>query len=306
MRIFVSYAHKQGDWVHQNLIPILRAAGAEVLLDIDHFKAGQTVIGQMDDLQSKAHRHILAITSDYVASDYCCHEMNQAVKADPGFAKSKTIAIRKDATPMPAELSGAGGLGTGPLYVNLEDDGDAAQWDLLLRSCDQRPFGTDVPNWLQALDQTQRHLERGESVNLVVKNGDVNWRTWFDHLTDVRQMPLAIVDLEDPKTVPRNGLIGAMLRATGRSNAAVPAPPDDMALLAEAFDHGARSLLALQHFDFVGEREHYGFDLFSSLRWLAMNKRQLVLLAHTAVPVSVLLPPRHKLSEIDFKTVELG
>ena len=79
-----------------------------------------------------------------------------------------------------------------------------------------------------------------------------------------------------------------------------------MTLLAEAFDHGGRSLLALQHFDFVSEREHYGFHLFSSLRWLAMNKRQLVLLARTAVPISTLLPPRHKLFEIDFKTVEPG
>lgn len=188
----------------------------------------------------------------------------------------------------------------------MRDDGQSSSWDLLLKSCDREPLGIDAPNWLNALDQTCRHLERGESVNLVVKNGDVNWRIWFDHLTDVRQMPLAIVDLEDPRTVPRNGLIGAMLRETGRSNDTVPPPPDDMTLLAEAFDHGTRSLLALQHFDFVREREHYGFDLFSSLRWLVMNKRQLVLLAHTEVPVATLLPPRHKLSEIDFKTVELG
>ncbi|MGI9487601.1 MAG: hypothetical protein ACR2RF_17330 [Geminicoccaceae bacterium] len=57
MPIFISYAHKQGDWVHQNLPPVLRASGAEVLVDVDHFEAGMTVIGQMDKLQSKADRH---------------------------------------------------------------------------------------------------------------------------------------------------------------------------------------------------------------------------------------------------------
>ena len=114
---------------------------------------------------------------------------------------------------------------------------------LLLKSCDQKPLGMAVPNWLQAHDATCRHLERGESVNLVIQN-EVNWRAWFDHLTDVRQMPVAIVDLEDPRTVARNGLIAAILRATGRSHADVPPPPDDMTLLAEAFDHDGRSSCA--------------------------------------------------------------
>ena len=65
MSIFVSYSHKQSEWVHSCLIPVLRAAGGEVLVDIEHFKAGQTVIGQMDALQSGANRHLLVITSDY-------------------------------------------------------------------------------------------------------------------------------------------------------------------------------------------------------------------------------------------------
>jgi hypothetical protein len=46
--------------------------------------------------------------------------------------------------------------------------------------------------------------------------------------------------------------------------------------------------------------------LFSSLRWLVMEARQLVLLAQTSVPIANLLPPKHELSVIDFKTVELG
>jgi hypothetical protein len=106
MRIFVSYAHKQGDWVHKHLIPILSASGAEVLVDVDRFKAGRTVVGQMDDLQRKADRHILVITGDYVASDYCRHEMRQAIAVDPDFSKGKVIAIRRDDESLPRELAG--------------------------------------------------------------------------------------------------------------------------------------------------------------------------------------------------------
>ena len=34
----------------------------------------------MDKLQRTARRHLLVITADYVASPYCRHEMEQAIK----------------------------------------------------------------------------------------------------------------------------------------------------------------------------------------------------------------------------------
>lgn len=104
MCVFVSYAHKQADWVHDRLLPILRASGAEVLVDVDRFTAGKAVIGQMDDLQGKAQRHVLVITGDYVASDYCRHEMKQAIATDPDFSNGKVIVIRRDDEPLPTEL----------------------------------------------------------------------------------------------------------------------------------------------------------------------------------------------------------
>ncbi len=306
MSIFVSYSHKQFERVHTRLIPVLRAAGGEVLVDLDHFKAGETVIGQMDKLQSAASRHLLVITSDYVASAYCCHEMEQAIKSDPDFAAGKVQPVMLDNTPLPAALAGTGSLGSGPIYIDLQDDKKDAAWMLLLNSCSLNLAGTNAPAWLRALDQTKTHLERGESVNLVVRNGDVNWRLWFGQLTETRFKQIAAVDLEHPRAVPRNGLITEILKATGRSNASVPPPPNDLPFLADAFENGSRSHLAIKHFDCVKHRGHYGLDFFSSLRWLVMDAKKLVLLAQSHAPVADLLPPKHELSAIDFKTVELG
>jgi hypothetical protein len=305
MSLFISYSHKQSEWVHSRLIPVLRAAGAEVLVDIDHFKAGQTVIGQMDKLQRRAGRHALVITADYMASDYCRHEMEQAIKCDPGFAKSKVLAIRRDDTPMPAALRGAGGLGSAPIYVDLRDDEKADAWELLLKSCALRLAGVDVPSWLRALDQTRTHLERGESVNLVVKNG-VDWRPWIDQFEATRLKGIAVVDLGHPRAIPRNGLIGEILKATGHGNVAVPQPPSDLPFFSDIFENGSRTHLALTRLDYVKDRGHYGPDLFHTLRWLVMDARKLVLLAQTKVPIATLLPPTNDISKIDFKTVELG
>jgi hypothetical protein len=305
MSLFVSYSHKQSEWVHSRLILVLRAAGGNVLVDIDHFKAGQRVIGQMDALQGAASRHVLVITADYVTSRYCRHEMKQAIKSDPGFADGKVLPILQDGTPLPPELKGAGGLGSGPVYVDYFKDKDAP-WALLLKSCSLALRGVAAPSWLRALDQTRTHLERNESVNLVVKNGDVDWRLWIEQLKETRFKDISVVDLGHPRAGPRNGLVREILKATGRSNAAVPPPPDDLPFLADAFENGPRCHLALTHFDMVKHHNHYGLDLFSSLRWLVMDAKKVVLLAQSRAPIATLLPPQHDLSLIDFKTVELG
>lgn len=49
-RVFVSYSDKQGQWVWERLVPILRAAGcAEVLIERERFRAGRGVKGQIKD-----------------------------------------------------------------------------------------------------------------------------------------------------------------------------------------------------------------------------------------------------------------
>jgi hypothetical protein len=305
MSIFVSYSHRQYDWVHSRLIPVLRAAGAEVVVDTGRFEAGKTVIGQMDAHQSAASRHLLVITSDYLASDYCQHEMLQAIKSDPKFVTGRVLPVRLAPTPLPAPLAGSRGLGTGPLYVDLQDDKNSVAWKLLLKSCLLKLAGIDAPDWLNALDCTQTHLRRGESVNLVICNKDIDWRLWFEQFKQTRFDQIADIDLDDPRATPREGLIGEILRATKRSNAVVPPPPKDLPLLA-ALENGECSYLAIKHFDRVKFRDQYGLDFYSSLRWLVMDARKLVLLAFSVVPIADLLPRYHGLSPIDFKTVELG
>jgi len=35
MKVFISYSHRQGEWVWSRLVPVLKAASAEVLIDKD-------------------------------------------------------------------------------------------------------------------------------------------------------------------------------------------------------------------------------------------------------------------------------
>ena len=53
MKIFVSYSHRQGEWVRDALVPVLRASGSEILIDWERFKAGFAVVGQWTERKTR-------------------------------------------------------------------------------------------------------------------------------------------------------------------------------------------------------------------------------------------------------------
>ena len=98
-KTFISYRHSDGDWVWGRLKPLLEAAGVELLIDVERFAAGRAVVGQMDDLQDSAQRHLLVITEAYLDSDYCRHEMDRAsAAASSPPAPAGQIAANDNAT----------------------------------------------------------------------------------------------------------------------------------------------------------------------------------------------------------------
>ena len=87
MWVFVSYAHRDGAWVLDRLVPVLKAAGVEVAVDVERFRVGGSVVGQMDAAQDGAEKSLLVLSAAYLASDYCRHEMRRAVARDAGFSE---------------------------------------------------------------------------------------------------------------------------------------------------------------------------------------------------------------------------
>jgi TIR domain len=297
MKVFVSYSHRQADWVHGKLEPCLKAGGAEVLIDHRRFVAGLGVVGQMDATQDQAERHVLVLSRDYLASEMCRHEMERAIALDPNFSRQLVLPVRRDDAEPPPIIAEPDAL-----HVDLRNDSDPLQWRLLLEACGAS-LGATVPDWLAARDEILRLLERPYSVNLVV-GGRVAWRGLIEDLRERARPKLSHVDLEDPATVPRRGLIAAILGALG-TNTIVPQPPEDLPEFGRAIAALGRSHLALSHFDLAPYRLDYDTNLFSSLRYLIMEKRQLVLLIQSRTPFSALLPRGHPLSAIDIRTVEL-
>lgn len=63
IRVFISYCHADKVWVHGNLLALLKAGNANPLIDIEHFQAGQALVGQMDTLQDQASQPSIISTN---------------------------------------------------------------------------------------------------------------------------------------------------------------------------------------------------------------------------------------------------
>src|ERR1700733_3167149 len=165
MKVFVSYSRFQGDWVRKSLVPVLRAGGADVLIDWECFKAGATLIGQMDKIQDQADIQLICVSAEYLASDYCWHELRRAISLDPGFTKQLegrikhgfVVPIRLDGASWPTDI-----LTPNPLIADLHDAAKAAlSWKLVLDQC-QADLGTTAQSWLKARANVERVLKRGQ------------------------------------------------------------------------------------------------------------------------------------------------
>jgi hypothetical protein len=102
-RVFISYSHRQAQWVRDRLLPVLRAGGAEPLVDNERMVGREPVVGQMDALQDQSEFTVAVITADYQASSYCMHEYGRA---------DKPFEILLDGSP----------LDTSRLYAHLPSD----------------------------------------------------------------------------------------------------------------------------------------------------------------------------------------
>lgn len=294
--VFISYNHMERPWVMDRLVPCLRAGGADVLVDLERFSAGESLIGEMDIVQDKADGSVLVLSPTYLQSEYCLHEMHRALERQRHVSGYIVVPIKRVACALPEPLRVLD-----LLYVDLCRDQEVTPWAMLLQKC-EADLGTTAPDWLGAHDDILTFLGRGQSVNLLV-SGNPRWRELIDHVRSTYP-DLGIVDLDSGLTVPRWGLVEEILAACAVPTR-VPQSSEDLRLLTRVLSERPCSRLAIKHFDRIVHRPDFDVNLFAALRELVMVSRKLVLLVQSRALLAALLPSDKTVSPIDHKTVEL-
>lgn len=121
--VFISYSHKNSDWVHNVLIPKLKAHGFSVFTDAD-FTAGAFGSQQMEDGVKRSRRVIAVFTPDYFKSDWATLENVMAQILDPAAKKRKLIPILRETSSVPLRLAGIH-------WRDLRAE-DAGEWERLI------------------------------------------------------------------------------------------------------------------------------------------------------------------------------
>ncbi len=303
MKIFVSYCHRQGSWVCGSLVPCLKAGGADVLIDKERFRAGHALVGEMDAVQDAADKTLAVLSSDYLASEPCRHELERAIAHDPEFAQGLTIPVMFEDCALPDLLKKPN-----PLWVDLRDRRSESGWKLLLEATGAE-LGCKAVRWLEARDELVTLLQRNRSVNFVVpfhlKGPWPRWKELLKHVQEQHFPGLGCVDLERPGAASRRGLVELILEAIGQKQP-VPNKPHDLEVLDRALNATTDlPRLALLHFDMTEDRlSEYGVDLFAAVRNL-IEERRLVVLVQSRRPFVQLVPREHPLSMVQLNTVEL-
>ena len=240
---------------------------------------------------------------------YEIHEMTHAISQDPMFVKALkgqvkrglVVPIRLDDAEWPPEMTTPN-----PLFADLRNSiNEADSWLLILNSC-QVELGTSALSWLAARDDIERYLKRGQSVNLLVQRKGIAWEFLIENIVNDRLAPMAWIDLQEPTTNTRHGLLKRILERLGaREN--VRKAPNDLADFERILGTMPKpSRIAVCNFDLAPHRRSYGLDLYASLRWMITHTRQIILLVESRTPFNALLPRDNPLSKIDIKTVRLG
>ena len=288
--VFVSYSHKQGDWVLDRLLPILKAAGVDAWIDRERFELGKDLAVMMDEQVQRADLTLAILSDDYLASEACRREM------ELGFSLDRLVPVQLFDCKVPDPLRAR-------LYSDLRDDQDADAWERVLKVCDAS-LGTSAPEWLSARDDLRLCMTRKESVNLVT--GSLPSATLLTHLRGHEFPDLGSVSLESGRAASRPALIGAMLAACGAATR-IPPPPEDLVTLDRVLGSRKTSRLALVRTDMLPHHDWYqdSVPLFAALRDLVMEQRKLVLVVQSRQNVANLLPRNHPLSSLNLKTIEL-
>ena len=100
--VFISYSHKDGDWVRNVLLPRLETAGLRVCVDFRDFEIGVPSIVNMERAVEQCRRTLLVLTPQWVASEWTAFESLMAQTADPSGLRRRMIPLlREPCTPPP-------------------------------------------------------------------------------------------------------------------------------------------------------------------------------------------------------------
>jgi len=102
--VFISYSHRDEDWVQNWLLPKLEAAGLRVFIDFRDFEPGAPNLTEMERGVSQSRKTVLVLTPDYLQSQWTEFEVLLVQTSDPAARRRRILALLLKPCELPARI----------------------------------------------------------------------------------------------------------------------------------------------------------------------------------------------------------
>jgi tetratricopeptide (TPR) repeat protein len=103
--VFISYSHKDEEWVRNVLLPTLEKQGLKVCVDYRDFIAGKPAIINMADVSETSRHTLLVLTPRWVESEWTLYEGILSRTDDPAGLQRRTIPLLLEKCTVPKFIS---------------------------------------------------------------------------------------------------------------------------------------------------------------------------------------------------------
>ncbi len=103
--VFVSYSHKDKEWVHGRLLPGLERSGLKVCLDFRDFELGVSAAINMERAVQQSRKTILVLTPNWVESEWTEFESLLIQTKDPAGRRQRMLPVMLEECSLPDRLS---------------------------------------------------------------------------------------------------------------------------------------------------------------------------------------------------------
>lgn len=124
--VFISYSHKDEEWVRNILLPTLENYGVKVCIDYRDFVGGSPSIKEMERAVKQSRKTVPILTPNYLASGWSDFELSIAQTLDPGNQNLRVIPLLKRQCELPLRIAYLS-------YINFtKEEDETIAWRQLL------------------------------------------------------------------------------------------------------------------------------------------------------------------------------
>ena len=102
--VFISYSHKDEDWVVNTLLPSLEDAGLKVCIDFRDFVPGKPSRHNMRDACKESAYTVLVMTPAWMASEWTSFEGLLTFLHDPSGKRQRTVPMMVEQCDIPEDI----------------------------------------------------------------------------------------------------------------------------------------------------------------------------------------------------------